>query len=542
MAIYSLNHRSVGKSTHATGTAGAHIAYITRKDAAGAALAERMPQERHEARAWIDRAEANDRKNGRVCDKVMVALPRELDVEQRIELVSRFGHEATQGRGSWLAAIHDKGRDEGNPHAHFVIRDKDVETGKRVAGLSEKGSTERLRELWEGLANEGLGRAGHDARIDRRTLEAQGIGRKPQIHVGPRAKAMQERGVEPVSKSRHDRRGRWIQYYWIDFDVVKRRGRTRAEHNALIVRRNEQHAETRRRREAWQARERAEREAKERKAREDRAREAEVREAIREFCGIKPAGTRSAHEAGKTATAEFSGDAKPKSGDLETGVMENHDKRDGEAPTQEMSGGERSCLPGPRAQDSKKTALAGISPQEEFSAACLRYGLVIEGGPIMDGEWHAVPVAGDGVGEAKGMYRGSLGGEPSGTIANLRDGGTVEWTATDRAEAVAGVPGVREMGTGKAVPELEAKTAGLEPTRMEAKDGPKSEEKAGEQDTEKARNEVRWVIDAPRRGEFSRLWLRMASFGHAEVAADRMALEAVLKLDTSKNLAILGGK
>ena len=98
MAIYSLNHRSVGKSTHATGTAGAHIAYITRKDAAGVVLAERMPQERHEARAWIDRAEANDRKNGRVYDKVMVALPHELDMEQRIELVRQFGHEATQGR------------------------------------------------------------------------------------------------------------------------------------------------------------------------------------------------------------------------------------------------------------------------------------------------------------------------------------------------------------------------------------------------------------------------------------------------------------
>jgi hypothetical protein len=340
LEIYSLNHRSIGKSTHSSGTAGAHIFYIVRKGDAGAVLAERMPQERHEARAWIDRAEVNDRKNGRICDKVMAALPRELDTEQRVALVRRFGHEATQGRGSWLAAIHDKGRDEGNPHAHFVIRDKDAETGKRVAGLSEKGSTERLRKLWEGLANEALERAGHDARIDRRTLEAQGIERKPQIHVGPRAKAMQERGVEPVSKSRHDRRGRWIQYFWIDFDVVKRRGRTRAEHNALIVRRNERDAERRRRREAWQARESAEREAEERKNREDRAREAEVQEAIRELCGIKPARTQPALEAREAAPAEFSGDAEPKSdektGDRETGVLENLDKRDGEAPTQEM--------------------------------------------------------------------------------------------------------------------------------------------------------------------------------------------------------------
>ena len=108
LAIYSLNHRSIGKPTHSPGTAGAHIAYIVRKGAAGAVLAERMPQERHEARAWIDRAETNDRKNGRVCDKVMVALPRELDTEQRVALVRRFGHEATQGRARLMAGRHSR--------------------------------------------------------------------------------------------------------------------------------------------------------------------------------------------------------------------------------------------------------------------------------------------------------------------------------------------------------------------------------------------------------------------------------------------------
>ncbi|WP_413208483.1 MobA/MobL family protein, partial [Rhodospirillum sp. A1_3_36] len=240
MAIYSLNHRSIGKSTHAPGTAGAHVDYITRDSAARVVLAEHMPEQRHEAHAWLDQAEASDRKNGRVCDKVMLALPRELSPEERADLVRDFARQVSQGKAPWMAAIHDKGKDAQNPHAHLVIRDKDPETGKRVACLSEKGSTERLRELWETTANAHLERAGHTVRIDRRTLAAQGIERKAQIHVGPRAKAMVERGVEPVTKTRTDHRGRKIQY--LQIESLGEKTRTRVGYNAKIINLNEQKA------------------------------------------------------------------------------------------------------------------------------------------------------------------------------------------------------------------------------------------------------------------------------------------------------------
>lgn len=240
LAIYSLNHRSIGKSTHAPGTAGAHVDYITRDSAARIVLSQHMPSHRHEAHAWLDQAETSDRKNGRVCDKVMLALPRELSPEERAELVRDFARQVGQGKAPWLAAIHDEGADAQNPHAHLVIRDKDPETGKRVAGLSEKGSTERLRELWEATANAHLQRAGHTARIDRRTLAAQGIDRKAQIHVGPRANAMAEQGKTPVSKIRKDHQGRVIRYPEIDYSV--RGMKTRGQHNAKIINLNEQKA------------------------------------------------------------------------------------------------------------------------------------------------------------------------------------------------------------------------------------------------------------------------------------------------------------
>ncbi|MBF0307413.1 MAG: MobA/MobL family protein [Alphaproteobacteria bacterium] len=227
MAIYSLSHHTIGRSTHAAGTAGAHVAYITRGAAAREVLGERMPTTRAEARAWMEAQELAERKNGRVLDKVMIALPLELDQAQRAELVRDFAERATQGRASWLAGLHDRDRDANNPHAHLVIRDKDPQTGRRVAKLSEKGSTDRLRELWETVANEHLARAGIDARIDRRSLADQGVDRVPTIHEGVASVAMEARGLRPAPQVRQVN-GREVRYPEIDQG-------TRGEINARVV-------------------------------------------------------------------------------------------------------------------------------------------------------------------------------------------------------------------------------------------------------------------------------------------------------------------
>ncbi|MEK7217041.1 MAG: MobA/MobL family protein, partial [Chloroflexota bacterium] len=41
-----------------------------------------------------------------------------------------------------------------------------------------------------------LEREGFEQRVDRRSLEDQGIDREPQIHVGPAAERLRQRGVE----------------------------------------------------------------------------------------------------------------------------------------------------------------------------------------------------------------------------------------------------------------------------------------------------------------------------------------------------------
>lgn len=233
VAIYSLNHQPVGKATQARPyTAAAHVRYITRPSAVSRIEAARIPSEPEKARSYLRQMEDGDRKNARVIDKVRLALPVELDAAQRAALVRGFAEELTQGRAAWLAAFHDKGKDAHNPHCHLVVRDRDVDTGRRVIGTSEAGSTDRIRVLWEAHANRALEQAGREERIDHRTLAAQGITRAPTIHEGPRARAMQGRGVAPQSRQRVRRNGRGAKSRTrvVDYPAIDR-GQSRTARN-----------------------------------------------------------------------------------------------------------------------------------------------------------------------------------------------------------------------------------------------------------------------------------------------------------------------
>jgi hypothetical protein len=80
-------------------------------------------------------------------------------------------------------------------------------------------------------------RAGLDFRYDARTLKKQGIDRTPQIHVGPKAETLNQKGYRFESKDRL-RGERAIIYSLFDQD-------SRARHNANIIEanRHRQHGE-----------------------------------------------------------------------------------------------------------------------------------------------------------------------------------------------------------------------------------------------------------------------------------------------------------
>ena len=241
LAIYSCNLKSIGRTTHEAGTAGAHIRYISRPEAEPTILSRHMPDDPVAARTWMDNQERLSRKNARVIDKLRIALPRELTDSQRAQLVTGFMEELTGGRIAWFAGIHQSGKDAHNPHVHIAIHDRDIETGRRVlrlsdsardrikAGLPGPKAVEWVRERWEQAANAALKAAGHEVRVNRRSLEAQGIDRAPTIHEGPRAQHIDENVGRPKSRERINGLGRVIDYPSID------KGRTRREFNAHII-------------------------------------------------------------------------------------------------------------------------------------------------------------------------------------------------------------------------------------------------------------------------------------------------------------------
>jgi hypothetical protein len=250
LAIYSLTHRPITRTGKCAQTqphtSAAHCAYITREEAATEVLAEHIPTDPAEACRWFIRMEDNDpRKNARLIEKITLALPRELSHQQNAALVKDYCRAMSNGRAPWIAAIHDGPMDADNPHAHLIFRDRDIGTGKTVMKASDFKSTTRFRELWERKANEHLKRAGVAARIDRRTLKAQGIDREAGIHVGPRGMAVERKGLTPSSRIIEVRRFNegsagpiWLDYSHID------RGRTRAQENTARRQRNAMRSET----------------------------------------------------------------------------------------------------------------------------------------------------------------------------------------------------------------------------------------------------------------------------------------------------------
>lgn len=163
MAIAYVNHTFIGKSTQAKPYhAVAHAKYVMRKSAAMRIFSERMPRNYHAVLRYLTNREDTIRKNGRVIDKLMIAIPKEFSPEQAEKVLRRWANGVGEHRTPWLMAFH---WDDHNPHAHCIFIDADIETGKRVAMTSEKGTTDKLKVAWEDAVNEQFKELGLDTRI-----------------------------------------------------------------------------------------------------------------------------------------------------------------------------------------------------------------------------------------------------------------------------------------------------------------------------------------------------------------------------------------
>ena len=167
-----------------------------------------------EAPAWASRREtlwnaaeaAERRKNSTVAREFEIALPAELSPAERRELAVRFARELVTRHGLVAdVCLHKpgRGRDRRNHHAHILcstrrltpegFKDKTRELDDLKRGPAE---VTRWRARWAEMQNELLLERGHSARVDHRSLEAQGLERAPTHHKGPAITALERRGIE----------------------------------------------------------------------------------------------------------------------------------------------------------------------------------------------------------------------------------------------------------------------------------------------------------------------------------------------------------
>lgn len=173
--------------------------------------------------------------NARTAKKIVVALPRELSLDESDEILTDFIRDNLCANGYCATyAIHND-KDGNNPHAHILVANRqinkkgewsskrkmeyaldekgeripliDKKTGKqkvdkrnrkqwkRISAeqnpLDKKQFLEQLREAWAVECNKHLSQ---EDRIDHRSNAARGIDDIPTIHEGYAARAMEARG------------------------------------------------------------------------------------------------------------------------------------------------------------------------------------------------------------------------------------------------------------------------------------------------------------------------------------------------------------
>lgn len=223
MAIYHLTAKTVSRGI---ASAKARYDYIEREGRYASDKTEvihsqsaNMPEWGQTPRAYWDAADVYERGNGRLFKQLEFALPKELTADQQKELVQVYVDKLTftkDGPLPYSYAIH-KGHETENPHCLLMISERALDGlqrtpetwfkrannrtpekggAKKTEALKPKEWLQEARQEWGQQANRALERAGHDARIDHRSLKEQGIDREPTQHLGPTAAALERKGIQ----------------------------------------------------------------------------------------------------------------------------------------------------------------------------------------------------------------------------------------------------------------------------------------------------------------------------------------------------------
>ncbi len=158
---------------------------------------------RDRAKLWNAVEQAERRRDAQLSRQLILALPHELTDAQRQELVRDFVQCEFVSRGMVAdLAIHapDRTGDARNHHAHVMLTMRRIEGngfGNKERGWNDDGVLRGWRYQWAQFQNRALEKAGHEARVDHRSYQDQGIDREPTQHLGKAAHRKEQRG-EPT--------------------------------------------------------------------------------------------------------------------------------------------------------------------------------------------------------------------------------------------------------------------------------------------------------------------------------------------------------
>ena len=163
------------------------------------------------ATLWNEVEGGEKRKDAQLAREVEFSIPREMNQKQGVSLARDFVEKQFVDRGmiADLNVHWDIAKDGSpKPHAHVMLSMRDVGPdgfGNKNRDWNDRALLKEWREAWADHVNERLAELDIDARIDHRTLEAQGIDLEPQHKIGPAASRMPEQGLEAERVEDHAR-------------------------------------------------------------------------------------------------------------------------------------------------------------------------------------------------------------------------------------------------------------------------------------------------------------------------------------------------
>lgn len=135
---------------------------------------------------WNTVERSERRKDAQLAREAEIALPVELTKQAQVDLLRDFVHRAFVSKGM-VADIALHRDNPKNPHAHVLLTTRTLTAQGFGPKRRDWNDTRQLltwRQQWAEAANEHLARAGHDLRIDHRSLAAQGLDLTPGQKIG----------------------------------------------------------------------------------------------------------------------------------------------------------------------------------------------------------------------------------------------------------------------------------------------------------------------------------------------------------------------